>query len=743
MDLVTYGTPTATGGYSSQAYANSVRSDLTYNSVGSVRTLKVSSNHAGNLSDFTYSVTDDGMLASIHDNLQADGQDQTQNFSYDSAHRLTGATGPYGSGQTPQQNRSYTYGSDGQILSFGSDAGQYGGNAHRLTQMGQTQYVYDTGTGGPGRGNVILIRRNGVTRNLVYNYQNRVSSVDTYGSDGNSRTTFRYDAEGNRFMKRFDRNDDDTLTYYLSPDYRIRQNGGDEMHTLYLMSGDTVLADFSFIYQYHLSDSILGMNSGRDRLLANLNDLRYLSPSQFYRLPTIFSAMVVNARAAIQPDGKLIRAFLYSLAGTAGLVGVLWLVILWWKNPEKEKKLLPVSILRTASLVSLVAFYSSCVGVLNSQKDSDAGYLMADGILLANGAGGSSSSSAFNGDNLGSHFYVTDTIGSVRMVTDSNGKVLAKNVYEPYGQRNAGLSSIDADGNGSLLESSRLYTGQEYDSDIDLYNYNARLYDPETGRFLQPDEEHTEIPGMDGYDAYAYVSGNPVNYRDPDGKWPQLSNDGMAMMLINAAPDPSTVALLLLYYQASGQFDSVFHVPYHNYSGDGNRDRFDFFNGFHRKEHLVQLLFLLGGLTPENFQTIATVFVVAHLLAPKAADMVDRAAVTHDHRTPGSEYGHVGSGRYDRKMMGANKTWFTDIVRAGFSTSYYSGLYERAYERSGWIRSNTLRSIWAAGSAIGRWAFNLFVVFPLGTLFFAGDNFSRWGAERMQGLKKPLKKWHL
>jgi len=44
------------------------------------------------------------------------------------------------------------------------------------------------------------------------------------------------------------------------------------------------------------------------------------------------------------------------------------------------------------------------------------------------------------------------------------------------------------------------------------------MYDPETGRFLQPDPVHNETAGIDSYDRYSYVSGNPVNFTDPTGE---------------------------------------------------------------------------------------------------------------------------------------------------------------------------------------------------------------------------------
>ncbi len=56
------------------------------------------------------------------------------------------------------------------------------------------------------------------------------------------------------------------------------------------------------------------------------------------------------------------------------------------------------------------------------------------------------------------------------------------------------------------------YTSKDLDTDTGLYYYNARWYDPTTGRFL------TQDPVRDGLLWYGYVGNNPIKYTDPDGK---------------------------------------------------------------------------------------------------------------------------------------------------------------------------------------------------------------------------------
>ena len=65
------------------------------------------------------------------------------------------------------------------------------------------------------------------------------------------------------------------------------------------------------------------------------------------------------------------------------------------------------------------------------------------------------------------------------------------------------------------------YTGQETVSNLPIMYYNARWYDPSTGRFLQPDSMIPDPYNPVSLDRYAYSGNNPVNYTDPTGHWPE------------------------------------------------------------------------------------------------------------------------------------------------------------------------------------------------------------------------------
>jgi RHS repeat-associated protein len=61
------------------------------------------------------------------------------------------------------------------------------------------------------------------------------------------------------------------------------------------------------------------------------------------------------------------------------------------------------------------------------------------------------------------------------------------------------------------------FTSQEYDTETGLYNYRARLYDGETGRFLSVDPKAHLFPG---WSPYAGMLNNPISNIDPDGQEP-------------------------------------------------------------------------------------------------------------------------------------------------------------------------------------------------------------------------------
>jgi len=64
----------------------------------------------------------------------------------------------------------------------------------------------------------------------------------------------------------------------------------------------------------------------------------------------------------------------------------------------------------------------------------------------------------------------------------------------------------------NLCKCNNYYLGQEWDEEVCLYNYHARLYDPSIGRFYQVD------PKEQYFSPYKYAGNSPVSMVDPDGQ---------------------------------------------------------------------------------------------------------------------------------------------------------------------------------------------------------------------------------
>ena len=68
-----------------------------------------------------------------------------------------------------------------------------------------------------------------------------------------------------------------------------------------------------------------------------------------------------------------------------------------------------------------------------------------------------------------------------------------------------------------------LFTGQELDDELDLYNYNARLYNSETGSFISADS-------VGGGNRCAYAANNPLIFTDPTGHMVDAGGGGRSYL---------------------------------------------------------------------------------------------------------------------------------------------------------------------------------------------------------------------
>jgi RHS repeat-associated protein len=106
----------------------------------------------------------------------------------------------------------------------------------------------------------------------------------------------------------------------------------------------------------------------------------------------------------------------------------------------------------------------------------------------------------FHPDHLGSSNYITNLAGNISQHME----------YLPFGET---LVEEHLNSNNSPYK----FNGKELDEETGNYYYGARYYDPKFSIWLSVDPLAEKGPQ---YSPYNYTFNNPINFTDPDGRWP-------------------------------------------------------------------------------------------------------------------------------------------------------------------------------------------------------------------------------
>ena len=134
-------------------------------------------------------------------------------------------------------------------------------------------------------------------------------------------------------------------------------------------------------------------------------------------------------------------------------------------------------------------------------------------------------------------YFLTDHLGSVRVVATDQNNVLERNDYYPFGKRWDSASLPISDNRDR-------FNGKEDQVFIGdcLADYGARMYDRERGRWL------TQDPLQQYHSPYVFCGNNPINNIDVDGNWSVTNHYLMTRKALAQYGITGQQAELLSYY---------------------------------------------------------------------------------------------------------------------------------------------------------------------------------------------------
>lgn len=124
-------------------------------------------------------------------------------------------------------------------------------------------------------------------------------------------------------------------------------------------------------------------------------------------------------------------------------------------------------------------------------------------------------------------YLFTDAQGSPHRITRADGTLLANEGSRWFSAFGARAETADGD-ELTLIQllntatdqvTRQSYTGHEAADAVGLIHMGGRMYDPLSGRFLQPDPIVQDPSNPQNFNRYTYVFNNPLAWTDPTGYW--------------------------------------------------------------------------------------------------------------------------------------------------------------------------------------------------------------------------------
>ncbi len=469
-----YGNYTAGGQPGLVGYGNTTQSSYVYDAAQRLAEAVTTGPNNTKLLDYAYSWDALHQLTQVNDRRDTS---RTQAFVYSASGQLGQATGVYGT-------IGYAYDAAGNLTS--KEGVTYGYTNHRVTSGTNFNASYDAA------GNRIAETRNGTSYIYAYDGENRLTQVTR---DGALVNQFDYDFDGDRILKI---DADGTKSIYVSEDFEVTVfPDGRRLETRYVngpagrvaavsnefAAAGGALLDFERLEKTgKLFDKgslagLFGFAANRARVWSTHPKAPFAGMLALSFVLAFVGARLLSRRSATRPLAWLRKALLPGETAFSRRHPVYAMII---------------------PLV-LASFLSAC----NRMPYELTGTTQDDLVAGANGEGY---------PEAGTYYFHHNHIGSSSVVTDVAGTEVARAEYKPYGELYQAASP------GKDIFRAK-FSGKEWDKDSELYYFNARYYDPFTGRFMSADSllEGGTPRSTPAFNPYAYANNSPVVYVDPSG----------------------------------------------------------------------------------------------------------------------------------------------------------------------------------------------------------------------------------
>ncbi len=158
----------------------------------------------------------------------------------------------------------------------------------------------------------------------------------------------------------------------------------------------------------------------------------------------------------------------------------------------------------SSNLISLMERSNEEAGIIASEINYPEGMLNAIEAVLGQGIDISEPDQ---------FFYHTDHLGSSSWITDANGIANQHYQYLPFGE-----DYVTQTPTGAAVRYT--FSAKEKDTETGYSYFGARYYDSDLSVWLSVDPMSDRLPFIS---PYSYCYNHPVNYKDPDGKFPWLA----------------------------------------------------------------------------------------------------------------------------------------------------------------------------------------------------------------------------